>query len=84
MLVIVLSVVLPVTAIPKLNESSKREGHLKTHWSKEVQKATDAKDQAYRKYRAIEQDPRYLEIMARERLHWSKPGERVFVFPEME
>ena len=80
-LVIALSIILPVTAIPRLKNADKNEQHLNTHWASEVRMAIDAKDQAYREYRAVEQDPRYLEIKARERLHWSKPGERIFVFP---
>lgn len=80
-LVIVLSVILPITALPSLKSADKKEAHLNTHWAAEVRKAVDSKDQAYREYRAVEQDPRYLEIKARERLHWSKAGERIFVFP---
>ena len=80
-LVIVMSVILPITALPLLKNADTNEAHLNTHWASEVRKAIDSKDQAYREYRAVEQDPRYLEIKARERLHWSKPGERIFVFP---
>jgi len=83
-LVIVLSVILPVTAIPRLKYSNKVEHTLNTYWAGEVRKAVDAKDKAFREYRAVEQDPRYLEIKARERLHWSKEGERIFVFPAFE
>ena len=64
--------------------AEKKEQHLNAHWAGEVSKAIDGKDKANREYRAIEQDPRYLEIKARERLHWSKPGERIFVFPAVE
>jgi len=83
-LVIAMSVILPVTAIPRLKNADKKEAHLNTHWASEVRKAIDAKDQAHREYRAVEQDPRYLEIKARERLHWSKPDETIFVFPATE
>jgi len=76
-----MSVILPVTAIPRLKNADEKEAYLNTYWVSEVRKAMDSKDQAYREYRAVEQDPRYLEIKARERLHWSKPGERIFVFP---
>ena len=80
-LVIVLSVILPITALPRLQNADKKEEHLNTFWAGEIRNAIDAKDQAYREYRAVEQDPRYLEIKARERLHWSKEGETIFVFP---
>ena len=80
-LVIVMSVILPITALPRLKSAEKKEVHLNTHWAGEIRKAIDAKDQAFREYRAVEQDPRYLEIKARERLHWSKEGETIFVFP---
>lgn len=83
-LVIVMSVILPITALPSLKDADKKEAHLNTYWAAEVRNAIDAKDQVYREYRAVEQDPRYLEIKARERLHWSKPGERIFVFPAPE
>lgn len=83
-LVIALSIILPVTAIPRLKNADKKESHLKTFWAGEVQKAIDAKDQAHREYRAVEQDPRYLEIKARERLHYSKPEETIFVFPAVQ
>ena len=80
-LVIVMSVILPITALPRLKSADKREAHLNTYWAGEVSSAIDTKDKAYREYRAVEQDPRYLEIKARERLHWSHAGETIFVFP---
>jgi len=61
LLVIALSVLLPVAALPRLKSANENEEYLNTHWAAEVRKAVDAKDQASREYRAIEQDPRYLE-----------------------
>lgn len=42
--------------------------------------ALEQKDQKFREYRAVEQDPKYLEIIARDRLDLKKQGERVFRF----
>ena len=38
----------------------------------------DRKDAKAREYRAIEKDPAYLELIARDRLNYYKPGEHVF------
>ena len=82
LLVIALCAILPVTALPSLSESDELEETYQTEWKQKLKLAAEAKDSADREHRAIEQDPRYLEIKARERLKWSKPGERVLVFPE--
>lgn len=84
LLIIVLCAILPVTALPSLSESDKLEEVYETEWKQKLKVAAEAKDNADREYRAIQQDPRYLEIKARERLKWSKPGERILVFPEYE
>jgi hypothetical protein len=81
-LVIALCVILPVTALPSLSKSDELEVTYQTVWQEKLRIAAEAKDSADREHRAIEQDPRYLEIKARERLKWSKPGERILVFPE--
>ena len=81
LLIIVLCAILPVTALPSLSESDKLEEVYETEWKQKLKVAAEAKDNADREYRAIQQDPRYLEIKARERLKWSKPGERILVFP---
>jgi hypothetical protein len=82
LLVIALCAILPVTALPSLSESDELEETYQTEWKQKLKLAAEAKDSADREHRAIEQDPRYLEIKARERLKWSKPGERILVFPE--
>lgn len=38
----------------------------------------ERKDSKERELRAIEEDPSYLELIARDRLNYSKPGEHVF------
>jgi hypothetical protein len=82
LLVLALCAILPVTALPSLSEADEREEVYQTEWKEKLRIATEAKDSAEREHRAIQQDPRYLEIKARERLKWSKPGERILVFPE--
>jgi cell division protein FtsB len=82
LLVIALCAILPVTALPSLEEADKLEETFQTEWQAKLKEATEAKDNAEREYRALQQDPRFLEIKARERLKWSKPGERILVFPE--
>lgn len=84
LLIIAVCVAVPVTALPALNKVKADNAHYETHWLGLVQEAADAKDYANRDYRAIQQDSRYLEIKARERLSWSKPGERILVFPKIE
>ena len=83
-LVIALCAIIPVTALPSLKKSDKLEEVYQTEWKEKIRIAAEAKDSADREHRAIQQDPRYLEIKARERLKWSKPGERILVFPEYE
>ena len=82
LLIIVLCAILPVTALPSLSDADEMEESYNTEWQEKLRIASEAKDSADREYRAIQQDPRYLEIKARERLKWSKPGERILVFPE--
>lgn len=81
-LVIALCAIIPVTALPSLKKSDDLEATYHSEWKEKLRIAAEAKDSADREYRAIQQDPRYLEIKARERLKWSKPGERILVFPE--
>jgi len=81
-LIIALCVIIPVTALPSLSKSDKLEESYNTEWQEKLRIAAEAKDSADREHRAILQDPRYLEIKARERLKWSKPGERILVFPD--
>lgn len=38
----------------------------------------DRKDAKERELRAIEDDPKYLELIARDRLNYYKPGEHIF------
>ncbi|MCP5536078.1 MAG: septum formation initiator family protein [Akkermansiaceae bacterium] len=38
----------------------------------------ERKDAKERELRAIEEDPRYLELIARDRLNYYKPGEHIF------
>lgn len=81
-LLIALCAIIPVTALPGLKKADELEKTYHTEWQEKLRIAEEAKDSADREHRAIQQDPRYLEIKARERLKWSKPGERILVFPE--
>lgn len=81
-LLIIVCVAVPISALPSLNNVKKIEYTYETKWMDKVQEAAEAKDFANREHRAIQQDPLYLEIKARERLAWSKDGERILVFPK--
>ena len=82
LLLIAVCIAVPVSALPSLNKVKEIEQAYETEWMDKVQVAADAKDFANREHRAIQQDPSYLEIKARERLRWSKPDERILVFPK--
>ena len=81
LLVIAVCIAVPVSALPLLSQAKQADEHFEQHWQQKIRIAAEGKDQVNREYKAIEQDPHYLEIKARERLRWSKPGERIFVFP---
>jgi len=57
-------------------------GKLREYYSSEVQELERVKlerlDEKEREYDAIEHDPQYLGLIARDRLHYYKPGEHVF------
>ncbi len=80
LLFIAVCIAVPVSALPSLNKVKETEHTYQTFWMDKVQVAAAAKDFASRVHRAIQQDPAYLEIKARERLRWSKPGERILIF----
>ena len=82
LLVLVLCAILPVTALPSLSESDELEETYHTVWKEKLRVAAEAKDSADREHRAIQQDPRFFEVKARERLKYSKKGERILIFPK--
>jgi len=84
LLVVALCLILPVTALPQLKLANEQEAEFESHWKDKVALATEALDNEHREKKAIEQDPSFLEYMARERLGWSKKGESIFVFPDTE
>lgn len=55
---------------------------LRGYYVDEIQEAERTKierlDEKEREYDAIENDPQYLGLIARDRLHYYKPGEHVF------
>lgn len=57
-------------------------GKLRQYYADEVQGlekvAIEHVDEKEREYHAIEHDPQYLGLIARDRLHYYKPGEHVF------
>ena len=57
-------------------------GELREYYSGEVKELERVKleqlDEKEREYDAIEHDPQYLGIIARDRLHYYEPGEHVF------
>ncbi len=81
LLILAVCLAIPVSALPLLAKRKAAEKHFQEHWQEKIRIAAEAKDQIDREYKAIESDPHYLEIKARERLRWSKPGEKIMIFP---
>lgn len=78
---IVLGLVVVATAMPQRRQLDKLEGKL------EVERQREAEIMAQRDYRKIElralrEDPEFLEIHARDRLGYCRPGERVLRFKQ--
>lgn len=68
-----------VSRLPHFKDLEKMEAELAEVKQREAD-ALARKDQQEREYRALEQDPNYLEIMARDRLDLYKKGEKIFRF----
>lgn len=67
------------TCLPEFQALQSSEEELATIQESEL--AMDSRvDQQLREYRALEQDPYFLEIYGRDRLDMYKQGERVFRF----
>lgn len=67
------------TCLPEFRALQASEEELASIQESEL--AMDSRvDQQLREYRALEQDPYFLEIYGRDRLDMYKPGERVFRF----
>jgi hypothetical protein len=71
--------VVVATAFPQLRELEKLEGKLELAKDRE---ATVLADREYHQveYRALREDPEFLEIHARDRLDYYREGERVYKF----
>ena len=71
--------VVVATAFPQLRELEKLEGKLKLAKDRE---ATVLADREYHQveYRALREDPEFLEIHARDRLDYYREGEKVYKF----
>ncbi|GAA5496116.1 Septum formation initiator [Rubritalea squalenifaciens DSM 18772] len=68
-----------VSRLPHFKDLEKMEMELAEVKSHEAD-VLSRKDQHEREYRALEQDPHFLEIKARDRLDLYKPGEVIFRF----
>lgn len=82
-LVISLASLVPISAISERKKSAAMEDELNTVWTDALAKSENYLDDNQRQLRAVEQNPLYLEYKARERLGWSKEGERILVFPDV-
>ena len=65
------------TALQPLRELKKKEAALSEVMAKE-EAVIQHKDAKQRELSAIVNDPKYLEIIARDRLNYYKPGEQIF------
>jgi cell division protein FtsB len=65
------------TALQPYRELKRMKSKLGEVAGKEVE-VVERKDAKQRELRAIEEDPAYLELIARDRLDYYLPGERVF------
>ena len=65
------------TALQPLRELKKKEAALSEVMEKE-EAVIQHKDAKQRELSAIVNDPKYLEIIARDRLNYYKPGEQIF------
>lgn len=76
---VALGFVVIATAVPQKKELSKLEDRLAQ--AQEREKIVLAqRDQRRIELRALREDPRYLEVHARDRLNYSQDGERVLRF----
>jgi cell division protein FtsB len=66
-----------VTALQPFRELKKKEAALSEVMAKE-EKVILEKDAKQLELKAIVYDPKYLEIIARDSLDYSKPGEQIF------
>jgi cell division protein FtsB len=74
-----LGFVVVATAFPQRRELEKLELKLKLAREREM-KVTAERDHRRIELRALREDPSYLEIQARDRLDYSREGERVLRF----
>ncbi len=74
-----LGFVVVATAFPQRRELARLEAKLKLAKEREESVAAD-KEYHQTEYRALREDPTYLEIQARDRLDYYREGERVLKF----
>lgn len=67
------------TGLPEFRKLQASEQELSNVQQREAEMHAQA-DQQLREYRALEQDPTFLEIYGRDRLDLYKEGERIFRF----
>lgn len=79
LLVLLVCSITVVTAYPQLKQLARMEDEL-GDVMKHEQRAKDRQDQQFREYKALEQDPEFLEIIARDRLDLYRQGETIFRF----
>jgi Septum formation initiator len=71
--------VVVATAFPQLRELEKLEGKLELAKEREASVLAD-REYHQVEYRALREDPEFLEIHARDRLDYYREGERIYKF----
>ena len=74
---LMLCVAFMVAALQPYKELNKMKAELSEVQAHETG-VIESKDAKVRELRAVEEDPAYLEIIARDRLDYYKPGEQIF------
>lgn len=78
-LLIVLCVAVGVLSVPQLRNLRALKEELRRAEAQE-EHARSFNDQKARELKALREDPRYLELVARDRLDLQRPGEKIFRF----
>lgn len=76
-LLIVLCVAVGVLSVPQLRELRSLNEELRRAEAQE-EHARAFNEQKERELKALREDPRYLELVARDRLDLQRPGERIY------
>lgn len=78
-LAVAFGLLIVATAAPQKRELEKLEAKLRTTEARE-QETLDRKEHKEIELQALREDPSYLEVQARDRLNYYRPGERVLRF----